>query len=148
MSGVAFADGLPPNNVGNFNNFDLEDFPTAPGQSQPVTPWVDVTPEYFRVLGLTLLEGRLLDERDALRENLESVMVDRAWARRFFPNGSAVGKRFREGGCTTCPWTTVVGRRQRSEVRRPRQAGSGNGVYANGRWTASATSCCGPRSIR
>ena len=109
VSGVAFADGRPPNEVNNFNNFDLEDFPAAPGQSQPVTPWLAVTPEYFRVLGLTLLEGRLLDERDAQRQNLETVVVDRAWARRFFPNQSALGKRFREGGCTTCPWTQVVG---------------------------------------
>jgi putative ABC transport system permease protein len=109
VADVAFADGRPPNNVGNINNFDLEDFPARSGQSQPATPWVAVTPQYFRVLGLTLLEGRLLQEEDALRENLESVVVDRAWARRFFPNGSAVGKRFREGGCTTCPWTTVVG---------------------------------------
>ena len=107
--GVAFADGRPPNNVGNFNNFDLEDHPTQSGQSQPATPWVAVTPEYFRVLGLTLIEGRLLEDRDALTENLESVVVDRAWARRFFPSESAVGKRFREGGCTTCPWTSVVG---------------------------------------
>ena len=109
ISGVAFADGLPPNGVGNLNNFDLEDLPTAPGQSQPTTPWVAVTPEYFHVLDLTLLEGRLLEERDALTENLEAVVVDRAWARRFFPNGTAVGRRLREGGCTTCPWTTVVG---------------------------------------
>ena len=109
VAGVAFADGLPPDNVGNQNNFDLEDFPTPPGQSQPVTPWVATSPDYFRVLGLELLEGRLLDERDARAQNLESVVVDRAWARRFFPNGSALGKRFREGGCTECPWTTVVG---------------------------------------
>jgi putative ABC transport system permease protein len=109
VAGVAFADGLPPNNVGNQNNFDLEEFPTPPGQSQPTTPWIATTPEYFRVLGLTLLEGRLLDARDALTENLEAVVVDRAWARRFFPNASAVGKRLRGGGCTTCPWTTVVG---------------------------------------
>ncbi len=109
VAGVAFADGLPPNGVGNINNFDLEDFPAAPGQSQATTPWVATTPEYFGVLGLTLLEGRLLEERDALTENLESIVVDRAWARRFFPNESAVGKRLREGGCTTCPWTRVVG---------------------------------------
>ena len=109
MSGVAFADGRPPNGVGNINNFDLEEFPTPGGQSQPATPWVSVTPEYFRVLGLTLLEGRLLDQRDAERPNLETVVVDRAWAQRFFPNRSAVGKRFREGGCTSCPWTEVVG---------------------------------------
>lgn len=109
VAGVALADGLPPDGVGNLNNFDLEDHPTLPGQSQPTTPWVAVTPAYFRVLGLTLLEGRVLEERDALAENVESVVVDRAWAQRFFPHGSALGKRFHEGGCTTCPWTTVVG---------------------------------------
>jgi putative ABC transport system permease protein len=109
VSGVAFADGRPPQDVGNFNNFDLEDFPTPPGGSQPVTPWVAVSPAYFKVLGLKLLEGRLLEDRDANPEELLWVVVDRAWARRFFPEGSAVGKRFREGGCTSCSWTTVVG---------------------------------------
>jgi putative ABC transport system permease protein len=109
VTGVAFADGLPPDGVGNINNFDLEEFPAQSGSSQPTTPWVATSPDYFRVLGLTLLEGRLLDERDARAENLESVVVDRAWARRFFPNQSALGKRFREGGCTDCPWTSVVG---------------------------------------
>ena len=109
VSAVAFSDGRPPDDVGNFNNFDLEDFPTAPGQSQPVTPWVSVTPEYFRLVGLSLVQGRLFDERDGLGPNIEVVVVDRAWAKRFFPNGGVVGKRFKEGGCTSCPWTTVVG---------------------------------------
>jgi len=109
VSAVAFADGRPPNDVGNFNNFDLEDLPARPGRSQPVTPWVAVTPEYFRLLGLSLLEGRLLEERDGIGDDLLAVVVDRAWAKRFFPNQSAIGKRFRSGGCTTCPWTSVVG---------------------------------------
>ncbi len=113
VAGVAFSDGVPPNTAGQHNNFDLEQYPTPAGESQPVTPWVAVTPQYTRTLGLTLLEGRLLDERDPTREvaaeALLSVMVDRAWARRFFPNESAVGKRLRSGGCSTCPWTTVVG---------------------------------------
>jgi len=109
VSGVTFADGRPPNEVNNFNNFDLEDSPTPPGQSQPVTPWVSVTPEYFRLLGLTLVQGRLFDEHDGLGPDVEVVVVDRAWARRFFPNGGAIGRRFKEGGCTRCPWTAVVG---------------------------------------
>jgi putative ABC transport system permease protein len=109
VSRAAFADSLPPDGADNINNFDLEDSPTAPGGSQPSTPWVAVTPPYFRVLGLELLEGRLLEDRDARSENLEAVVVDRAWARRFFPGRSAIGKRFKEGGCSTCPWTTVVG---------------------------------------
>jgi predicted permease len=109
VTAVAFADGRPPQGVGNFNNFDLEEFPTPPGQSQPVAPWVAVTPEYFRVLGLKLVDGRTLEEADARRPELETVVVDEAWVRRFFPGRTAVGKRFREGGCTNCPWTAVVG---------------------------------------
>ena len=109
VAGVAYAGGLPPNLVGNFNNFELEEQPTPPGGSQPVTPWVNVTPDYFQVLGLALVEGRLLTEDDARRQNLEAVVVDRAWARRFFRGQSAVGKRLKSGGCSTCPWTTVVG---------------------------------------
>src|SRR5262249_36384506 len=37
------------------------------------------------------------------------VVVDRAWANRFFPNDRVLGRRFHEGGCTTCDWTTIVG---------------------------------------
>lgn len=107
--GLAYSDSRPPDGASNFNNFDLEDSPTLPGQSQPTTAWVAVSPDYFRVLGLKRIEGRLLEEADAQPPNLESVVVDEAWARRFFPAGSALGRRFREGGCTTCPWTTVVG---------------------------------------
>ncbi len=109
VESVAFADGNPPDNVGNINNFDLEDSPAAPGESQPATPWIGVTHDYFGVMKLKLYEGRLLEDRDGLRDNLEDVVVDRAWSRRFFPNGGALGKRFHEGGCTSCPWTTVVG---------------------------------------
>ena len=113
VTAVAFADGVPPNTAGQHNNFDLEQYPAGPGESQPVTPWLAVTPGFVRTLGLKLLEGRLLDERDVRlqveQQALLSVMVDSAWARRFFPNESALGKRFRSGGCTECPWTTVVG---------------------------------------
>jgi predicted permease len=109
VAGAAYADSLPPNQVAQHNNFDLEDRPVGVDQSQPVTPWVAVSPAYAATVGLKLIEGRLLDERDAQQQDLLAVVVDRAWARRFFPNGSAVGKRLRSGGCTTCPWTTVVG---------------------------------------
>ncbi len=108
VSGVAFADGRPPNDVAQRNNFDLEESPTPSGRSQPSTPWVSVSPDYFRLLGLTLVQGRLLDDRDGGGGPLV-VVVDRAWATRFFPHTGAVGKRFRSAGCTSCPWTTVVG---------------------------------------
>jgi predicted permease len=109
VAAVTFSDSRPPADADDHNNFELEDFPVASGHSQSVTPWVAVTPNYFDVFGLKLLEGRLLTEQDGREPNVLAVVVDRAWANRFFPHASAVGKRMHNGGCTTCPWTVVVG---------------------------------------
>jgi len=113
IAGVAFADGRPPVTAGQHNNFDLEQFPAGPGGSQQVTAWVGISPDYFRVMGMKLIEGRMLDQRDIdlqnASQNLLSVVVDQSWSRRFFGADSAIGKRFKSGGCTQCPWTSVVG---------------------------------------
>jgi putative ABC transport system permease protein len=109
IEGVAFSDGRPPNTAGQHNNFDLEQRPAGDGGAQHVTAWVGISPEFVKVMGMRLIEGRLLDERDVNAQTNLAVLVDQAWARRFFPNESAVGKRFRSGGCSTCEWTTVVG---------------------------------------
>ena len=106
VEAVALADSRPPSDSGNLNNFDLEDRPTKPGENQPLCTWVAASPGFFRAVGLPAIRGRLLDSRSRT-DNV--VVVDRAWADRFYPNQEVVGRRFREGGCTTCPWTTVVG---------------------------------------
>jgi putative ABC transport system permease protein len=106
VEAVALADSRPPADSGNRNNFDLEDHPTPPGQNQPICTWVAVSPQFFKTVGLRLERGRLLDEY-SLRDDV--VVVDRAWANRFFPGEEVLGRRFKEGGCTACPWTTVVG---------------------------------------
>ena len=110
VSGVAFADGRPPDDVGNFNNFDLEASPTRAGT---IAAGHAVGLGDAGVLPRARPHARGgTSPRRARRPAapiVEVVVVDRAWAKRFFPNESAVGKRFREGGCTTCPWTTVVG---------------------------------------
>jgi predicted permease len=107
--GVAYADSRPPTDANDINNFDLEDRPTAPGDNQPLSPWISVTPEFFKTTGLALVRGRLLDERDVAPKAPPVIMVDRAWASRFFGTDDVVGKRLHEGGCTSCDWTTVVG---------------------------------------
>jgi putative ABC transport system permease protein len=109
VTGVAYIDSRPPDDAGNQNNFDLEEAPSGPGGSQPVTTWVDVSPEYLRIFGLTLIEGRWFDTRDTAMSSPSVVVVDQAWARRFFPGQSALGKRLKGGGCSTCDWTVVVG---------------------------------------
>jgi putative ABC transport system permease protein len=106
VQSAALSDSRPPSESGQINNFDLEDRPTPAGENQPVCPWVGVSTGFFKATGLTLERGRLLDEQ-SVRDDV--VVVDRAWARRFFPGQEVVGRRFRNGGCTICNWTTVVG---------------------------------------
>jgi predicted permease len=106
VEAVAIADSRPPKEANDINNFDLEAYPTPAGQNQPVSPWVAASPGFFRTVGLRLERGRLLDEH-SLEDDV--IVVDRAWADRFFPNQEVIGRRLRGGGCTTCPWTTVVG---------------------------------------
>lgn len=110
VQAVGLADGRPPAEASNWNNFDLHDDRTPLGQSQPVTPWLTVTPGFFDVLGVPLIRGRLLDERDR-NDSVPAVVVDQAWARRFFPGEEVVGRRFWSGGCGSpgCPVNTIVG---------------------------------------
>jgi predicted permease len=102
--------GRPPSQHPFTNNFELEDQPLGPGETQPSVPWVFGSPEYFDALGTRLVAGRMFDR--VLDDSLMVVLVDQAWAMRFFGSpGDAVGRRFRSGGCTGegCPWSTVIG---------------------------------------
>jgi predicted permease len=66
-----------------------------------------VTPEYFQVLGIPLLRGRLLESQD--NETAPQVMViNEAFARTYLPNENPLGKRIRLGR-SPVDWTTVVG---------------------------------------
>jgi predicted permease len=66
-----------------------------------------VTPEYFHLLGLQLVSGRLLNSLDT--ENTPQVaVVNEAFARTFWPQQDAVGKRFRSTRAES-PWISVVG---------------------------------------
>ncbi|MGD8276663.1 MAG: ABC transporter permease [Gemmatimonadota bacterium] len=100
----------PPREAVNSNNFDLLDRPTPPGESQPLAVWVDATPGYFDALGIPLVAGRYLDERD-LSDGPWAVVVDAAWAGHNYPDEDPIGKRFYEGGCSApeCAVPTVVG---------------------------------------
>jgi putative ABC transport system permease protein len=109
VTAVAFTTGRPPAEAGEHNDFVLEDTGAGSGDGRGVAAWVRVTPDYLQLLGLRLIEGRLWDARDAAPSSGTTVVVDDAWARRFFHGRSAVGKRLKSGGCASCDWTTVIG---------------------------------------
>jgi predicted permease len=55
-----------------------------------------VSPEYFETLGLTLVAGRLVTDADVLGQPLAAV-VNETMARRYWPNGPAVGREMHFG---------------------------------------------------
>jgi putative ABC transport system permease protein len=66
-----------------------------------------VTPEYFHLLGLTLLRGRLFTAFD--NDTAPQVaVVNEAFARTYWPNEDALGKRFKSTRPGS-PWISVIG---------------------------------------
>jgi putative ABC transport system permease protein len=78
--------------------------------SAPATIHRLVSPDYFRTLGVTLLKGRPLSEKDTA-QSLPVVVINKELARQAWPGEDPVGKRVRRGGPneTNFPWLTVVG---------------------------------------
>jgi len=66
---------------------------TASADTELVTNEEVVTADYFETVGLRLLEGRLWTPDDARPES-RSTIINQSMARRFFPTGGAVGKRW------------------------------------------------------
>ena len=86
---------------------ETEGHPVAPDTLAPMLWAGAVTSEYFRVMGIPVLEGRGIRESDG--ENTELVaVVSAATAKRFWPGESPVGKHLRPVWGQQ-PWQTVVG---------------------------------------
>jgi putative ABC transport system permease protein len=107
---AATAVSLPPDQVTVTDNFTAEGQHYAVGESAPVGIMMIVSPSYFDALNIPLVRGRLFDDRD--REGGEEVViVNRTLADRYYPNGDAVGRRFRTGGPERPKesWMRIVG---------------------------------------
>src|ERR1700735_194583 len=78
--------------------------------SQP--PLIDtsiVSPEYFHVLGMTLLRGRLFADQD-IEDTPSIAVINQAAARTYWPNQDPVSKRVIVRSRVAKPgWTTIVG---------------------------------------
>ena len=73
-------------------------------------PWAErlmVTPNYFHLLRIPLLRGRLFDDTDDDKTPPVAI-VDESFARKYWPKEDAVGKRFRRDRPGD-PWVTVIG---------------------------------------
>src|SRR5205807_9133122 len=69
-----------------------------------------VSPDYFKVLRVPLISGRVFDERDNA-DAPKVVIVNHAFAKKWFPNQEAIGKRitFSDTQKPDIEWVTIVG---------------------------------------
>lgn len=83
--------------------FDIAGHPTTPAMRSD-TWYQEVTPGYFKTMGIPLVSGRDFDARDTTSSPL-SLMVTESFARRFYGAENPVGRRIVVGNRTG----TVVG---------------------------------------
>ena len=115
---AAIGDGpLFPWASGDLNLLPLirEGIETKDNQA-PVIDSPIVSPEYFHLLGMPLLRGRLFSDQD-LEDTPQVAVINQAAARTYWPNQDPLGKRVRLPNAGTRgllssakpAWTTIVG---------------------------------------
>ena len=105
--GVALASAVPGAGAGG-TRVALEGVTYVEPEDQPLAHVDRVTPGYFDLLDAEILEGTAFGEQHTMDVDPVAV-VNRSFAERFWPDASALGRRFRAGVADTIPWTTVIG---------------------------------------
>lgn len=78
----------------------------TPADQAPLVNRSTVTPEYFHLLGVTLLRGRFFSEMDNATAPSVAV-INESLARTYWPNGDALGQHIKRP--TDTAWSTVIG---------------------------------------
>jgi putative ABC transport system permease protein len=103
---VTIATRLPISGGEPNGDINIEGRATKPGELGTST-FRRIMPEYFRALGIPLRRGRVFDEQDDGKHG-RPVIINEAFARRFWPGQDPVGQRLRIGP-PSMPWLTIVG---------------------------------------
>jgi predicted permease len=84
----------------------VEDHPRAPGELPPIMWYTTAMGGYFEAMRIPIIAGRGFDDTDHVRGRA-NVVVSETVARRFWPDGNAIGRRLRPSGDTI--WRTIIG---------------------------------------
>jgi predicted permease len=98
---------LPFGGSGGDRSFSIEDQPTSSGQARPDEQVRFITPGYFHTMSIPLLQGRDFTRHD-LPDTPPVAIVNNACARKFWPNGNAIGKRI-SFSARNPKWYEIVG---------------------------------------
>jgi putative ABC transport system permease protein len=106
VQGAALVNTVPLGGRVSKRSVEIENFTPAEGPISPLF-WMDaVTPNYFRVMGISLLSGRSFSDAES-SGNPPVAIVTAETARRFWPNRDAIGQHVRL--LDEANWRTVVG---------------------------------------
>ena len=106
---VAFATAAP--------GWGIEYHPAAIAGRESIDPWREspvsyniVTPDYFRVMGIALVRGRLFNAHDT-ESSAPVVVVSDDYARKYFPSTEALGQRINviADQSAAARWREIVG---------------------------------------
>ncbi|MFZ1975921.1 MAG: ABC transporter permease [Candidatus Acidiferrales bacterium] len=107
VQGVAVTSALPIGGSGGTIRFVVEGRPTRAGEDDECDI-LTVTPGYFSTLKVPLVSGRLFAATDRL-DAPGVLLVNRAFANRYFPNDDPIGKRIRFTFNAKEPYRQIVG---------------------------------------
>lgn len=108
VESAAFAWGVPLTGNNWPGQLDIEGQPTAAKQSDRIAiPLRSATEGYFNLLRLPIIEGRDIRSSDDGKAP-QIAVVNKAFVDRYFPGGSAIGKKFWAAGRDR-PSTEIVG---------------------------------------
>jgi putative ABC transport system permease protein len=108
VQSASVVSGLPPSRPLNANDIQIEGYvKTGGGPDQNVDYDQAVSPGYFEMLRIPMLEGRTFDARDGANSNKVAI-INLTMARTFYRNQSPIGRRIKEDS-DTASWCTIVG---------------------------------------
>ncbi|HEV8702066.1 MAG TPA: ABC transporter permease [Candidatus Polarisedimenticolia bacterium] len=110
VTAAGLTSDLPLGGTDSFLGFGIEGRPQEKLGQGPEGGWHQVSPDYFRTMGIPLLRGRGFDARD-LRQAPGVAVVSQTLARRYWPGEDPIGRRITFGTDDKGEsyWTTIVG---------------------------------------
>ncbi len=100
---------LPPNLAIMTNPFTVEGKPPASGEAQPLAEELLISPDYFKTLGIRLLNGRVFTEADN-GDAPSVIIINKTMAETYFPGQDPIGRRLQTGGYSPdVPYDLIVG---------------------------------------
>jgi putative ABC transport system permease protein len=110
VEGAAAMSGLPPNRSVDANDMEFEGIPQTPdGPIQNADYWQFVSRDYFKTMGIRIVEGRSFEPGDA-RGSTPVVLVNQSMAKLFWPGKSPIGRRIRAPSRDgELPWLSIIG---------------------------------------